>query len=155
MLLVYEFMEYRQKCKMKTTILDTHTHLKKLSLSDSAYCNSKISNDEIKINGKMYDVKYVYFTGDSVQLLLISDTKEDSILAELEGFVNSTNNNNSPLQQRILKLLFLDYTFPIHSTDYLNISKHYTISNVTYFIRNLNLIPSFLSEIQPPPPRFV
>lgn len=146
-LLIYKTQQCYVWYEMQHTLNDSNTRFQKLELSLSDFQKSKINSDEIFFQGKMYDVKSVQVSGNIVNLLVINDKDEDSILKKIDNFLNTTQKDNSKLPYQLQQLLSLNYLSP-YSVNFFFIP---SLSITTFHSLNLNLISNDSDTSSPPP----
>ena len=90
-------------------IENTNQHLEVLNLSLSEYSNALQSPNEIKWNGKMYDVKSICKNSDCVELVLMEDEEEGKWLRSLESIFSEEDEVPLPLKKLIQQISSLVY----------------------------------------------
>ncbi len=153
MILIFRFQQYCVQNGMEQELNDKQTRFSKLILSVPDFQKSRISSHEISLNGEMYDVKSIKYSDNKVELLVIKDTKEESIIANIKLLVNNSG-QRSPLPDNLIKLLTLDYTCP-HSTNVFLLQDQVIQLQRTFNFPFCENIISFKCEISSPPPKLV
>ena len=137
------YVQYKMYHKLNRDDVKTE----KIILSGNAYKTSRVSATEIEYNGKLYDVISVVFHLNQVELRVINDTEEESILQSI--FVLSKQQQKTdridlfPFQM----LLTLQYVEPEAQSLWENIAAN--ICNGT--ASNQNIIAGCIQIISPPP----
>ncbi len=111
MLLVYKFQQYCAQREMDWELYREEARLEKLVVSLHDFQNGRINEREISVNGKLYDIKSVSILGNTVELLVVNDEKEERILAKIKELRNNTNEQSSPFSHQFVKLPPLVYIF--------------------------------------------
>lgn len=149
LLLVYQMQQFWVRRDMLQVIKNQETGFLKLTLTVSEYQNSKLNAREISIGGDMYDVKSIAQVGDKLELLVIRDSKEQSILEKIRN--SSCRKNQRSKRQRVhpIKQLLL---FPPPA-----VVQHLCLTAVqqkTAFTWAWETFISHKSDIPAPPPRW-
>lgn len=148
MLIVYKLQRTAHQNQMQELTLAGNASTEKLTLSLQDYNHSTFNQHEICLNGKMYDIVSCNVIGDKVELIAVRDTKEESMLDELNEFVEQLNHAGSKLPKFLKQQLPLFY-IPIFETG---------ISPIA-FINQLHFNPfksiplSVTLEVCAPPPQ--
>ena len=77
--------------------------LKKIVLKKGTFSWVK-SNNEIKVNGKMFDVKYYSIKDDEISFVGLFDEDEEKLTIEIEELLSDKKHSSIPLQ-KVLKFL--------------------------------------------------
>ena len=118
-----------------------------LTLTPEAYKKSKVGDDEVTINGKMYDIARILIKKDKVLVYALHDEAEDNLLALLNEMVKRSSRDKKPVPSQLIQLLTLQFVIiedaiPEQAGD---LVKHIT--------PHLAFMPTFVSGIETPPPR--
>lgn len=81
--------------------------LTRLVLSKDEYRKSLVEDDEIKVNGKMFDVGRIQQRGDSVIVLAMHDEKEDDLLAFASEIISKPFEQDSAVTGSVLQFISL------------------------------------------------
>lgn len=81
----------------------------KLTITATLFNKSKINSREIFYEGKMYDIKSVKISGDRVELLVIDDVREKSIIEKIRILSGIPNSPNEKVPSQIIKFISLVY----------------------------------------------
>lgn len=148
MLLIFKAQQCYVRYDMHEKLKSSHATFELLTLTFEEYQNSRINSDEISIHGKMYDVKSVVISGDSIRLLAINDYEEENILEKIKNFIEKSDLPNSALPNQLHKLITLVYLQV--TPEYL----YYLPSHFIYIFHSLSAsISSCDSDIPSPPPK--
>lgn len=120
-----------------------------LTLSLADYKKSKVDKDEIKVDGKMYDVQQIVVTNSSVTVYCLADEKEDHLIASYQNLEQSKSGKSSS-NTTLLKLLSLVY---LH-TNQLETAPAFINLKTQFLSYNIAFRPALLS-IESPPPKTV
>jgi hypothetical protein len=118
LLLVYKMKQLKVQFKMMQVLRENHEGFSKLTLTLAEYNQSRIKSHEISWQGRMYDVKSKVITGNSVDLLVIHDEKEENILKKIKLLAGNTSSQNRELPQQLVQLLTLTYICPAEEADF-------------------------------------
>ena len=122
--------------------------LEVLHLSATDYQRLAIGNDEIEVNGKMYDVARVKIKKDNVIIYCLHDSSEDNLLSFLDQVLKNAAEDSQQASSSLFQFNFLSFVLP---SDYkvenpsVNIFHPFT----SYFIGDA----SFIISLSTPPPR--
>ena len=133
--------------EMKTALTNNATRYQTISLSLTDF-KEKINENEILIDGRLYDVNSFSIKGNTVQLLVISDEKEENILEKIKELTTNTTKHSS-FPEQMLQLLTLTYILP-DSTHKFGLQQ---ISQQKYTQLCANVF-SVTGEVSSPPPKF-
>ena len=135
---------------MQQLLKDNSSQFQNITLSLSDYQKSKVNAHEISIDQKMYDVKSAKFIGCKVELVIIHDKKEETILKNITKYANSRGLPGSQIPVYLQRLLSLNYLSP-------NIDRTFFIPSLLIQVfRSAQLILlSSISDIPSPPPKLV
>lgn len=111
------------------------------------------SDDEIKIDGNLYDVAKREIIGDTIYLSLYHDTDEQSIVSAIADFfkADETNITLSPNQPSLKSVRILyNPQYDFHS---LQFSLYSILNNYKNFATHSTMLSSAFCDILTPPPR--
>ena len=134
---------------MNQALNNRETRFQKLILSLNDFQKSRINAHEMYFNGKMYDVKSFKITSDKVELLVINDTKEENILANIKKSADTGTEQNKKLSFRQFNLLNWFYIYPDSGNKF--ILQKQKINYPSFAENALSVI----NEISTPPPESV
>lgn len=124
--------------------------LTRLDLTIEQYESGRIHEEELKIDGRMYDIARIVFRGDSVIVFGLHDPKEDNLLAWLDEVLMRLQGDEDPLPSSLLGFILQTYIPP--QTISLISPDHDDVTSFTPFIW-------FLYPVEPehssPPPRIL
>ena len=129
---------------------EKQTGFLKLTLTVSEFQKSKINSHEISYKGKMYDFKPVAISDDTVELLVINDTKEETILEKINELADNTSSHKGELPSQLIKLLTLTYICPTFDNRFI-----FQELEGNNFLPICESILSIAKEIPSPPPESV
>ena len=109
LLLFYQVQQYFVQYRMQQALNCNTSRFQKLTLTLDDFQNSKINNNEISLNGKMYDIKSIKTSDDTVELIVLNDTEEESIIEIIKRIVGNENQQNRVLPNKLIQLLSLIY----------------------------------------------
>ena len=93
------------KREMETELNEDSDRLTPLSLSLEEFSQCRLNNHELKFHGNMLDFKIVGYNHNTVSLLVLNDTEEDSIIHHLSTFNKLTQKQQNKLPQHMVKLM--------------------------------------------------
>ncbi len=101
-------VQYEQ---MRRAVSDKQAFLK-ISLPIADFERCKINEREIKFQEKLYDIYSIKMDLDSVQLTVVHDWREESILEKIMDLVSQDFPDHKQIPVQVLKLLQLSYICP-------------------------------------------
>ena len=147
MVLILKLQQCMVQLEMKAALSNDATRYQTISLSLTDF-KQKINENEILIDGKLYDVSSYSIKGNTIQLLVMSDEKEENILEKIKEFTTGTT-KHSPFPEQMLQLLTLTYIL----TDCTHKFGLQQISQQKYTQLCANVF-SVTGEVSSPPPKF-
>lgn len=150
MFIIFKIQQCFVQYEMTLTIKNNSSSFEKLVLTPGEYKKSRINSGEISFNGNMYDVKSVTLSAGKVELLVINDKNETSILEAIKAFVHKTGQHNRECPNQLQQLFALHYLSP---------DTGYNLIMPAFFVHvfsgsKLNIISNDL-DISTPPPELV
>lgn len=117
-----------------------------LTLED--FNRQKVNSHEIKVNGKLYDIKSISISDTGYNLVVISDDEESMTLDKIASFFSSNNKVDKSATVNSISVFFNFHFFdPLQQFTFYNFS---TAVSVTYHY-GLNWLSIVLKSIAPPP----
>lgn len=83
-----------------------------LVLSAERWRASRYGTDEVVVNGHMYDVVSMNRHGNEVTLTVVCDEDEGEVLATIKKLLKGSNDDGTPVPDRLLDLLCAAYVAP-------------------------------------------
>lgn len=106
----YIFRLIEIRTEMRDQLKDTPlSELQKLDLTLNRYNQSRVGEDEVKIDGKMYDIATLQVKGDRVVIYALHDSDEDSLLSFLDAIIMRSHRDTEPLPSGLFALAGLQY----------------------------------------------
>jgi hypothetical protein len=121
MLLICILLQVNVQLEAFKTLKKPETHLEKLTLTIDEYRQSRIDEHEVKVNGKMYDVKEKIFHKNHVVLLAFHDVKEENVISVIGNCFSGSRSSNKQIPAHVLKLLVSVYTLPGFAVSFLEL----------------------------------
>jgi hypothetical protein len=147
LLLFFKMGQHIHQSKMDRMLERQNTRMEHFTISREAFTISRISENEISVNGKMYDIWSYSVKGTSVNIVAARDRDEESIIKVLKNTMKTSNNKDESLLVKIVKLLSLDYTMPFSSeASILKFSANKLLPLISEFLH------SRIADILTPPP---
>ncbi len=149
LLLYFPLQLFRIHLQMKMALKNLPDEkLEVFSFSRNDFNKAKVDDDEIKINGKMFDIARRKVQGDTIIIYALHDKAEDNLLAFLDEIVKPASHDRSSPPTQIVK--FITLTFLTSIQNYLNYFESSAIElSTAYLISDFFYSPS----IESPPPR--
>ena len=151
LLLIYQMQQFWVRREMLQTIEKKESGFLKLNLTVAEYQHSKINAHEISLNGDMYDVKSITYTGDKLELLVIQDLKEQSIVEKIRNSGGRKNHRSKRQRLLVMKRLLL-FSPPPPAVQQLCLAAVKQKITITWL---WEIFISHKSDIPSPPPRWV
>lgn len=85
------------------------SQLQKLDLTVDQYQRLRVGEDEVKVEGRMYDIATLEIKGDRVVIYALHDSDEDSLLAFLDAVITRGQEDTQPFPQGLLAFAALQY----------------------------------------------
>jgi hypothetical protein len=122
--------------------------LEVLHLSATDYLRLAMGNDEIEVNGKMYDIARVETKKNNIIVYCLHDSSEDNLLTFLDQVLKNAANDSQQASSSLFQFNFLSFVLP---SDYKVENPSVYIFNpfTCYLIGDL----SFVISLSTPPPR--
>lgn len=139
-------MAIRQEMKAKLKTLPDE-QLEKIVLSKKDFQKIDIEENEIELNGKMYDIAKVEEKGNQYIVYALHDEHEDNLLSFLDEIVKRSSNDKKPVPSQLLQFISLVF---IPSSNSFSFGQTITEK---HFCLYSNLYSSFRSSIESPPPK--
>jgi hypothetical protein len=147
--LFYKTEQFLVREEMRELLIDDKAELQKIKLSLIDYRSYKINAHELSVNGKMYDVKSMKFSGDSLELTVINDSKEEGLLEKIKDLLEADNFQKSDYPKQLHQLLALNYLAPPAAGIFFSASP----SDYDFLSPPLIIFPMDM-EVSNPPPKF-
>lgn len=107
-LLLCVIMQIQIRQNLSHTIQDRKDHVQRISIPVELYFNCLQDRNEIKLEGKLYDIQKVTFTEGKAVLELYHDLREQQVLASLDGFLNGSESARE-FSSTLFKILSANY----------------------------------------------
>lgn len=133
---------------MQELTLVSNSASEKLIFSVHDFYRLAFNRHEISLKGKMYDIVSSRIIGDKVELTVIHDTKEESMIDELNEFVEQLNHAGAKLPKFLKQQLPLFYT-PLFE----NVISPIALINEVHFNQFKSIPLSITIEVCGPPPQ--
>jgi hypothetical protein len=132
------------KAKLKTL---PQEQLERIILSKKDFNKINLEEDELELNGKMYDIAQIEEKGNEFIIYALHDESEDSLLGLLDEMVKRSSNDKKPVPSQFLQFLSLVFISSQHEFHFGRTfdQKHFSFYSNLYF--------SFRPSIEVPPPK--
>ena len=133
------------RSKIKTLPAD---QLDIVTISKTEYRNSLRGDDEIEVNGKMYDIARVEINSDHIIIYGLHDSSEDNLFSFLDQVLKNATQDSQQASSTLFQFNFLSFVLP----------SDYSVENLSVFIFRpftsyLIGESSFITTLGTPPPR--
>jgi hypothetical protein len=121
------FFLLRQKLvqvEMAEKLIEKKLPQKSIIITVETYQDKLINGHEIELNGKLYDISSVAFSGNKVQLSVLEDDKEMHILSLLKKVIGSESDHHNQYPQQLLS--FMSMLFVVPTFSFINIIHNQT-----------------------------
>jgi hypothetical protein len=118
--------------------------LTRMELTVDAFYRSRVDENEIQVNGRMYDIARITYQHKKVIVYCLHDEAEDSLLAFLDAVSNRAHQDTIPVPQSIQQ--FLSLTFLISEFHFMCLPTATASPEITY------LVPAYTTELPVPCP---
>lgn len=150
LLFLQQMNQELHKSKMQLVLENSSSGFEKMTLNLATYNACKLDEKEILYKGNMYDVKSIHKSGNTVELIVIKDSKENELkdkIKETSQLLNESDKNSDP---RLIDLFELVYLCP----QTILVTPGIQIKSLAFlpFKQNIHLP---VGEIPSPPPRNV
>jgi hypothetical protein len=120
-----------------------------ITMSSKAFNDNLVERDELRIGDKMFDIKEIHTTVDSVKIIVARDIEEEILVEFLSDLISGpTHETNDDLPGQVLQifqLTFLSSSFSYSVTDFYSTLRFAVLNSESPFAANTFLIT--------PPPR--
>ena len=154
---VFEILNYLNKEKIEQSIADNieNQAIEIIEIKKDAVLHSKdfayTDDDEIKYQGKLYDIVKKVAKGDSIYFYCINDQKEEHLFANLFEHIKNQIDNSKSLpgkENKTVKIeLVKDYFFNLFATN------NYRKKESILYSQSDSFYTSFIKDITSPPPK--
>lgn len=151
LLYLYTLQQNFVRAHMEEELNNPNAKFEFISMSLHDFEKGRKNVFEVMWQGRMYDVKNIIFFEDSVSMLALHDTKEETILHEIEKLFCHAEDHNRVLPDLLLKLSSLTYISGFDQTTYFVEQK--SVANYPFYLSpTANLISL---DVSSPPPEVV
>jgi hypothetical protein len=137
--------------EMRAKIRQMPDHaLTRLSLTHQQFENSFVENDEVKVNGKMFDIGRIKTTSDSVIVFALHDEKEEDLMAFVNDIVSKPFDQKSGVTEFVVNYIGLNYLPGQQVREFSTEG-----SSITHFSQYTHSSNVWFRRVDFPPPRMV
>lgn len=104
----FRLIEIRKEARAQLKFLP-ESRLDKFTFSEHEYEKVRRGEDEIEVNGSMYDIAKITQHNDSMIVLALHDEAEDNLIAFLQTIVKRSASDKKPVPPTVLHLFNLSY----------------------------------------------
>lgn len=144
------FFLFKQKlaqAEMAEKLIQKNLPQKFITVTVETYQNNLIDGHEIELNGRLYDIRNVEFSGNNVRLSVVEDEKEMHILSILTKVIGSESDHQKQFPQKLLSFMSMLFVLPTFS--HTNIISNQTNLQYADLFQQLAL-GSFSTPFSPP-----
>lgn len=87
--------------------------LQQLVLSKKDYDAARVGGDEVRVDGRMYDIARLTVVGDSVHIYCLHDEAEDNLIAFMGEILHRVHTDDEPVNVSVILLFALKFV-PSH-----------------------------------------
>ena len=111
---VYYIFQLRQiRTEMREALRSRpDSELEVMTLTQAAFEDALVEADEMKVNGKMYDIARVERDGVNVKIYCVHDEKEDSLFALLQEVIGKPLKDRANMPPVIVHFITLSFLVP-------------------------------------------
>lgn len=148
LLYMYSLQQKFVQWHMEEELNDPNAKFEFISMSRLDFEKGRKNVFEVKWHGRMYDVKNIKYFEDSVSMLAIHDTKEESLMHEIEKLICHAEDKGHVLPSLLLKLSSLTYVSSFEHLVYF--IKNKSLTDCPFYISSAAYIIS--QDVSSPPP---
>ncbi len=114
LLLLYEGGQVCVKLRMRYELKEREEEFRKerLSIPLATYNKCRVGGDELRLDGKMYDVRSVKISGANVDLVVVHDEDEESIVCMISNISGDKSDDDIEVQKTLIELMSFVYLLP-------------------------------------------
>ena len=119
-------------------------------LSKNEFEENSINENEILLNGSLYDIISLKITGDKIEIVAFHDEEEEIVLLSIKAAIDNNSGENKSLPNPITRMITMIFISPdIFYSPVLTITKQ--LSYIDFSIA----VSTVKSETASPPPWFI
>lgn len=107
----FQLLEIKREMRMAVRNMKP-SQLKIIRLSGEEFEHARVDDDEISIDGRMYDVAFVKNTGSDVFVYCVRDHAEENLLGFISDIISKPIDSKKPMPAQITTFLKLIYLVP-------------------------------------------
>jgi hypothetical protein len=119
-----------------------------MTLSLDEYRQSRVNENEICLNGNMYDIKSLQISGDEVKLIAFKDAKEKRLIERISALKSESEENGGNFQEDIQSLFAFNYISTAES-----FTKILEYSDIPFSVSLNKTVVSHIPDTESPPPK--
>jgi hypothetical protein len=144
----YKIEQHIQQQRMKRTIALENTESEQFTLSGAEFQKCRTADNEISIDGRLYDLKSWSYEGNKVIVIAIRDSVEEGILSNAKNAMKACDLGGNRVLEKLTTFLSLDFVSP-SSVEFK--ADLYPLLNIISQFKSL--IHSGVFDILTPPPQ--
>ena len=147
----YYIIQLRQiRAEMRQALKLRPDHeLDVIALTVATFKEALVEEDEMKVNGRMYDIARVEKSGNLIRVYCLHDEKEDDLIALLQELVSKPLKDRSDMPSEIINFITLNFVKP--QADFVLQSFYVSVVNNSPYRLSSGVLSS---AVVTPPPRF-
>ena len=112
LLLCYEAEQMSAHWQMKRSLSKNQRPTEKLKISLTDYCKSRVGKDELRLEGRMYDIRSAKICGNEIELVVVRDRKEERAICKISGLLGAHVSDNTIGPQSLIDFMSFVYLVP-------------------------------------------
>jgi hypothetical protein len=116
LLFIYKLEQGCVRRQMAELVTRSDAQFTRLVMPVSQYENSRIGDDELRFDGKLYDVKSAVVTDNTVELLVLVDTEETEVVTRISSLEHRSAPQSDQVIYKLFELMAAAYTCPLLHT---------------------------------------
>jgi hypothetical protein len=142
----FRLVEIRREMKAQLQFLPEE-QLNRFVFSTTEYEEVKRGDDEIQVEGRMYDIARMEIQADSVLVFALHDEAEDNLISFIQTIVKRSASDKKPLPSTVVDFFSLVYLLP----DLAWVGM--TVEKIKGNTQHLLVYTSFYPGLHSPPPQ--
>ena len=144
----FRLIEIRKEAKSQLKYLPEH-QLSKFAFSTLTYEQVKRGDDEIQVDGRMYDIARLEMRTDSVIVFALHDEAEDNLISFLQTVLQRSTSDKKPIPISVTQ--FFGLTYLGSSFEWKSRVSHLEKGNTVHFFS----YNTFFPQLSTPPPKSI
>lgn len=116
LLMYYEVQQMHARTVMQQYLAQEDCRTTKLTLTLDAFQAARHGDDELLLDGEMYDIKDYRISGDSICLSVVHDEREGHYYKKIAQVLQHRNHEGKSLPESFAELMTFEYLLPADYT---------------------------------------